>query len=394
MTVRHLDLANPAFSIRSQVVREARDQSWYATTPYGIAVLRYEDVGFLLKDLRLRQGSYKWPAHNKATGAFADWWARMMLNRVGEDHARLRRLINPAFSPKLIAKLQPQFEAIANDLIDRFGRRGHCEFTAEFAEPYATRVICELIGLPQTEWQPLAELSAEMGISMTVNFGRLQARVNAATVAMTDYARRVLSERRGTPREDFISWLIGANEDKDKLSDIELEDMVVLSIFGGIDTTRNQLGLALSMMIDNPSQWGLLAERPELARAAVEEIMRTRPVTTWVTREALEDFDYKGVTISGGTTLHLFTESAGTDPSVFAPGFDITVQRKPHYGFGSGAHHCPGHFIARGDMTEALKILARRLRNPAYDGEVEWLPDSGNTGANRLPIRFDPEPAA
>ena len=107
-----LRLSDPSFSIRSKEVREARERCWYARTPYGIAVLRYEDVGKLLRDPRLRQGSYAWPAHNHVTGLFADWWLRILLNRVGEDHARLRRLANLAFSPKLIIPLQPRIRRI------------------------------------------------------------------------------------------------------------------------------------------------------------------------------------------------------------------------------------------------------------------------------------------
>ena len=100
-------LSDPKFSTRSPEVREARARSSYARTPYGIAVLRCDDVGKLLRDRRLRQGGHAWPAHNDVTGVFADWWMRILLNRTGEDHARLRRLANPAFSPKPIIPLQP-----------------------------------------------------------------------------------------------------------------------------------------------------------------------------------------------------------------------------------------------------------------------------------------------
>jgi cytochrome P450 len=390
--IPYLKLSDPSFSIRSQEVREARARSWYARTPYGIAVLRYEDVGRLLRDPRLRQGSHAWPAHNQATGKFADWWLRMLLNRVGEDHARLRRLANPAFSPKLINSLQPVFAELANDIIDKFARRGSCEFMSDFSEPYATRVICVLLGLDQGEWRNLADIAADMGLALGVTFKRDLEKINAATERLFDYAHRVIEERRTRPPgEDFISLLLQANENKDKLSDQELYDMVVLAVFGGIDTTRNQLGLAMSMFVENRDQWKLLAERPDLAKNAVEEVMRLRPTTTWVTREALEDMTYKDLAIVRGTTLHLFAESAGTDPDIFTPGLDITAQRKPHFGFGGGAHHCLGHFIARGDMTEALKLLAQRVRNPRYDGEPEFLPDSGNTGPIRLNLRFDPE---
>jgi cytochrome P450 len=231
-----------------------------------------------------------------------------------------------------------------------------------------------------------------MGLALGVTYKQDMGRVNAATDRLYAYARQVISDRRRhPPGDDFVSLLLQANEDKDMLNDEELDNMVVLAVFGGIDTTRNQLGLAMSMFIDNPAQWRLLAEQPELARPAVEEVMRTRPTTTWVTRETMEDIVFNGIEIKKGTTLHLFAESAGTDPQVFAPGFDISVKRMPHFGFGGGVHHCLGHFIARGDMTEALRILAQRLRNPRYDGEVVWLPDSGNTGAVKLPIAFDPE---
>ena len=388
----YINLDDPSFSIRSKAVRDARAKSFYARTPYGLAILRYDEVGELLRDQRLRQGSYKWPAHNKASGSFAEWWVRMLLSRIGEDHARLRRLANPAFSPKLIATLQPQFIAIANELIDAFAKSGRCEFMSAFSEPYATRVICALLNLPHERWRELATLAAEMGLALGVTYKADEAKINTATQAMFEFSRALISERKRNPGDDFISLLVQANSnDKDALSDQEMDDMVVLAVFGGIDTTRNQIGLAMGQFIDHPDQWSLLAEKPELARAAVEEVMRTRPTTTWVTREALEDFTYKGLDVRKGTTLHLFAESAGTDPSVFKPGFDITEPRKQHFGFGGGTHHCLGHFIARGDMTEALKLLARRVRNPMYDGDPVWLPDSGNTGPITMKIKFDPE---
>ena len=105
--------------------------------------------------------------------------------------------------------------------------------------------------------------------------------------------------------------------------------------------------------LDNPAQWRLLASQPELGKKAVEEVMRVNPTVTWVTREALEDFTFEGLDIAAGTTVHLFSQSAGTDPRAFPDSaFDIEAERKPHFGFGGGAHHCLGHFVARGDMSE------------------------------------------
>ena len=384
------DLADPAFSTRAPAVHAARARDWYARTSYGLAILRYEDVGSLLKDRRLRQGSYAWPAHNRASGAFADWWLRMLFNQEGVDHARLRRLANPAFAPKTVIAIQPQFVSLAEELVAGFVHRGRCEFMAAFSEPYATRVICILLGLDHGAWREIASTVTEMGLALGVTYRQEMARINAATEKLFFYCRSVIAARRAQgPGEDFIWQLLQANEDKDRLSDQELEDMLVLAVFGGIDTTRNQLGLAMSKFIAHPDQWEILRRQPELARQAVEEVMRTRPTTTWITREALEDFTYRGLLIPKGTTLHLFAEAAGTDPAHFPEGFDITVKRPPHYGFGAGIHHCLGHFIARADMTEALAVLCRAIAHVRPDGEARWLPDSGNTGPITLPIAFD-----
>lgn len=390
----YLDVADPAFSIRSQAVKDARSLSWFARTPYGIAVLRYDEVQKMLRHPKLRQGSHLWPQHNGVTtGKFATWWCNMLLCVEGDTHARLRRMANPAFSPKLIADLQPKFQVLANRLIDQFHARGSCDFIAEFTEPYATGVICDLLGLPFEKWRELADIAADMGLALGVTFKQDLPKIEAAIAKLFAYAEELVADRRANPSPDFIGLLVKAHADNpDQLSEQEMLDMIVLAIFGGIDTTRNQIGLAMDMFVQNPDQWALLGERPDLAKAAVEEVMRTRPTTTWVTRAATEDFEFQGLQIAEGTTLHLWGQAAATDPAAMedAGSFDITAARKPHFGFGGGTHHCLGHFIARGDMTAALALMAQRMKNPRFNGTVEWLPDSGNTGAVRMPIAFDP----
>jgi cytochrome P450 len=389
-----LDVADPAFSVRSDAVRVAREAGWFARTPYGIAVLRYDQVSRLIKDRRLVQGSAAWPAHNDVSGPWAEWWIRQILNQEGEDHARLRRLMNPAFSSRHITALLPSFRALADELVDGFAARARCEFMSEFAEPYATRVIARLLGIPEDEWRTLADWGAALGLGLAVTVKDDLPRIEAALEGLFGYADALIADRRRAPRDDFVTRLVEASEDEDRLSDRELRDNLVLLIFGGVDTTRNQLGLGLDLFIRHPEQWRLLAERPELAANAVDEIMRLRPTATWVTREATEDFEFDGLLVERGTTLHLFSESAGTDPDVVGEdaGFDITAADRPkHFGFGGGRHYCLGHFIARGDMGEALALLARRLPGVAHDGEPTFLPDSGNTGPALLPIRFDAE---
>ncbi|WP_067812770.1 cytochrome P450 [Actinomadura kijaniata] len=388
----YFDIADPSFSVQSEQVRKARDENWYAETNYGVAVLRYEETRLLLRHPKLRQGSARWPAHHGITsGPFADWWANWVLNKEGEEHHRLRRLMNPAFSRRLIDGLVPRFQALAAELVDGFAEPGRCEFMSEFASPYAARVIAIMLGLPEEEWPVLARDSATIGLAMGVTLREDLPRIEAALDSLYGYVDEAVDRRRSDPRDDFVTRIMRAQRDEDRLTATELRDSLVLLIFGGYDTTRNQLGLAMQTFLDHPDQWRLLAERPDLGPAAVEEVMRVNPTVTWVTREALEDFTFQGLDIAAGTTLHLFTEASGTDPRAVPDGrFDITAERPPHFGFGGGAHHCLGHFVARSDMSEALPLLARRMRDPRPGGPSRWLPRSGNTGPIELPVAFTP----
>lgn len=386
-----LDVADPSFSVRSEVVHRAREACWYARTSYGLAVLRYDQVARLIRHPSLRQGSRQWLAHHGITsGLLADWWAGWVLNMEGDDHHRLRRLINPAFSRKAIDALAPHFERIAAELIDSFAERGRCEFMREFAEPYAARVIAILLGIPEDEWQTLAAESAAVGLAMGVKVREHLPRIEIALARLYDYADAIIADRRGCPRRDLVTSLIQAHEGGERLTTAELRDSLVLLIFGGFDTTRNQLGLAMQLFVDHPEQWRLLKQRPDLGAAAVEEVMRVSSTTTWVTREAVDDFTFDGLDIAAGTTIHLFCESAGTDPAAFlGEAFDITAaDRLPHFGFGGGIHYCLGHLVARTDMNIALTALACRLSAPRGAGEAVWLPDSGNTGPLKLPLAF------
>lgn len=392
--VPHFNVSDPAFSVRSEQVMAAREQHWYATTNLGVAVLRYEEGAALLKDRRLRQGSGRWPAHYGITeGPLAQWWADMMLSQEGEDHARLRRLANPAFAPRLLEAMTPAFTALANELIDAFSELGHCEFMSQFAEPYAARVITTLLGMETSQWQEVARLSTEFGLAFSVQIADELPRIDAALDGLIRMSRDLIEQKKLDDSGDFMSTLVAAQVDGDKLTERELLALVSLLIFGGFDTTRNQLGMAMKTFVEHPEQWELLRADPDLAAKAVEEVMRVNPTITWVTREAVEDFEYKDLSVPAGTTIHLYSIPAGSDPRKYEdPTFDIQATRAPHFGFGGGIHHCVGHFVARIDMREALKTLSARMPHLHLNGAAEYLPDSGNTGPILLPLAFDPTP--
>ena len=385
------DLSDPSFDVTSAQVHDARDQSWYVETNWGWAVLRYAEVSALLRDRRFRQGNARWPAQNGIhSGLFSDWWQETLLSLEGDDHSRIRRLLMPAFRNKTIAAMRPRFQALADELVDAFVDRGEVELVSEFAEPYSSRIICVLLGLPEDDWPQVAHWADDLGKSFGINVAADLPLIEAALQGLHDHLDLVVADRQQHPRDDLVTTLVQAQE-PDGLSRHELGVALVFLAFAGMETTRNQLGLALQTLLAHPDQWRLLGERPELGGNAVEEVMRVNPTVTWVTREAVEDVELQGLHIPKGGIVQMLSHAAGTDPAAMPdPSFDITAVRPPHLGFGSGVHHCLGHFVARTDMAVALPLLARRMPDARPDGPGEWLPVSGNTGPVRFPIRFTP----
>ena len=337
-----LDFNEIGFSIRSGQVMAARESNWYATTPFGIAILRYEDANTLLKDKRLYQGTRRWPAHYGITdGPLASWWKTMLLSVEGDDHLRLRRLAGPAFSPKTIEPLAPFFASLANELIDNFAEKGSCEFMSEFAEPFSARVITGLLGLDTKLWPQVADLATKLGYGFSVTIKEDLPVIEEGLLGILDISEKLIHSRRGTDKDDFIGTLVKASIDDKQITEEELLSLVSLLIFAGFDTTRNQIGLGMQTFSKYPKQWKLLGENSELARASVEEVMRVNPTITWVSREASVDFEYKDLAIKAGTTIHLLTIPAGSDPRKFDNNdFDITADRAPHFGFGVGVPPC------------------------------------------------------
>src|SRR3954451_22884982 len=390
--VRTFDLGDPAFDVTSAEVHRARDEAWYVETTWGWAVLRYAEVSALLRDRRFRQGNARWPAQNGVhSGLFSDWWQETLLSLEGDDHSRIRRLLMPAFRNKTIAAMRPRFQALANELIDGFAARGSVEFISEFAEPNAARIICVLLGLPEDNWPQVAHWADDLGASFSIDVGNQVPRIEAALAGLAGYVDYAVGERRAHPRDDLVTTLVQARVSEGTLTDRELSVALVFLAFAGMETTRNQLGLALQTLLERPDQWALLAERPELGGNAVEEVMRVDPTATWVPREALEDVEFQGLHIPKGGIVQMLSHSAGTDPrAVPDPSFDIAQQRPPHHGSAAGIPHCLGHFVARTDMAVALPLLAQRMPDAECYGSGVWLPVSGNTGAVSFPIRFTP----
>lgn len=388
--VAFFDLYDLAFQPDAPEVLAAREACWYARTPLGYAVLRYDEVAALLRDRRLRQGGVESLAAQGITaGPLADWMRMAILNIEGEQHARLRHLVSKAFTPRAVDALRPVMRAVVHELIDSFVARGECEFMTAFADPYPSQIICALLGIPRERYRQFHGWATDLGLAFSYAVAEHLARIEASLQGLYACVDDLLAERRAAPGSDLVSALIAAEESGDQLSDAELRVMVTALVFGGQDTTRNQLGCALATFLEHPAQWARLAEMPALAARAVEEVMRVRPAVPVIWRVAAEDFEFQGLQIAAGTFLSMFAAAAHTDPRVFETAeFDIAMERPAHLTFGGGIHYCLGAPLARAEMEEALPILAARLHTPELAGSVRWRPALGIYGPIALPIRF------
>jgi len=376
-----------------KALADARSQHWLAKSPLGFSLSRREDCVSLLRDKRfhnalslLRQMNGMEPAD------LQDQRRQSILSMEGDDHARLRRLVAPAFTPSAADRLRPFMRDVVGSLVDAFAPSGRCEVVVDLCEPYPIPIICKLLGAPEEDWRRFSAWATDIFRIFNQNLVEDLPLIEAANAALEDYLADLIAARRASPGEDLLSTLIAIEEEGDRLSTEELVSLAVAVLMAGTDTTRNQLACALALFADHPQQWSILAEQPELAPRAVEETMRYLGAVRGTVRFAPEDVVFHDVLFPKGTLVFVSLAGANRDPDRWeeADSFDITRERSSQQmTFGSGIHHCMGAALARAELQEALVLLARRLPGLASDGPVEWKPDTfGIWGPARLPLRF------
>jgi cytochrome P450 len=378
--------ADPASAIAA-----IRTESCLARTPIGALVLGRSEVEALLADPRLDSSLLAFVRmQGLSDGPMFEALARSLLAVDGEDHTRLRKLVSRAFTPRSVERLRPSMRALSEALVDRFAARGRCEFMREFAEHYPVQMICELLGVPKQDYENFARWSNALTWVLSFELSARLAEVQEGFTGLAGYIDGFVEERRRAPEDDLVSALIAAEDGGDRLSPVELRSLIASLLFAGYDTTRNQLGIAMVLFADNPAQWRLLAERPELAASAVEEVVRFQGTVAVAPRLAREALDVGGYHLPAGTLVSLSTAAANHDPAAYAAPerFDIAVERAPPLTFGGGPHYCLGANLARAEMQEALAVLSRRLPGLRLDGEVGWRPRTGIFGPTRLPLAF------
>jgi cytochrome P450 len=369
-------------------MHELAQQGWLATMPLGCVAVDREAGEFFL-----RSRSFTFPGLKIAEifgiddGPLFEEIRRNILHLNGPDHRRLRGLVNPAFTPRAIERWRPAMRRFLAELYEAVD--GEADAVEAFAKPYPSRVIATVMGAPTSDAERLWDWSRWIQRQFGMKVLEEREQIERAVVEFYAYAGELLGRRRALPGDDLISTLIQAEAQGDRLDDVELLNLVLNVLVGGVDTTQSQLAHALRLFAEHPDQWALLARNPLLAPQAVEEVVRFEPITPFTARIAMEEVTYRDVTFPEGTVV-LVCAFTGNRDGLETDAFDITADRggaKP-LTFGAGVHYCLGANLARAELQEALAFLAPRMPGLALAGAPEYGSIDGIYGLDALPIRW------
>jgi cytochrome P450 len=403
-----LDPTDPSLSGERwhAAMAELRDSGeWLARSPLSTIVLDREAGEFFLRSkAAIFPGLLLADMFGVTDGPLREQVDHNIINVNGADHGRLRKLVNPALTPRAVNRYRPAMREILAELWEPVAGEGRADLVAALTKPYPARVIAEVMGAPasdagrlhdwsmwiQRQFDPISLADPEQLATMQRKTGEFY-----------DWVRPLIERRRSSPADDLISALITAEEEGDKLSQVELENLVLNILVGGVDTSQSQLAHALRLLSTRPDQWQALRADPEgMAPRAVSEALRYEPITPFTARLLTDDVEHRDVTFPANTVIVVCSYSGNRDPQAFAAPeeFDIAAERETSrvLTFGAGIHYCVGANLARAEIAEALAFLAERIESLEPDGEPDLQNVSGIYGVERLPVRFraaEPVPA-
>ncbi len=394
---------------------KVRESGWLARAPFGYMTLDREAGEFFLRTRSaIFPGMKIAEIFGVTDGPLYEQMRRNILHINGADHTRLRSLVNPALSPRAVERYRPIMREFLGDLLaqaiaasppeepaaaDAEDGEVRCDFVEAFAKPYPSLAIATVMGAPLADasrlhrWSNLIQRQFD-AVSMADEKEKEQ--IAQAVQEFYEYAHELLRARREDPRDDLISKLIAAEEEGERLSDVECINLVFNVLVGGVDTSQSQLAHAVRLLAEHPEQWELLAQDPSLAERAVEEALRYEPITPFTARVLVEEVVHRDVTFPEGTVVMVcaFTGNRDLDGEHAgargADSFDITADRgrERPLTFGAGVHYCLGANLARVELQEGLAFLAEHLHGLRLAGEPVFEGVSGIYGLAELPIAF------
>jgi cytochrome P450 len=366
---------------------------WLVANPYGFTVLDREAGEFFLRTRdAVFPGLTIAELFQITDGPLHEEIVKNIINVNGKDHSRLRSLVNPALAPRAIDRYRPAMRRFLGQLLPTDPGPRRLEFIADFAKPYPSLVIAEVMGAPLKDAPRLHHWSNWIQRQFDANsLITERSRIEQAVAEFYAYEDELIAARRQRPGEDLITDLLQAEEAGDRLSQDELRNLVLNILVGGVDTSQSQLAHAVRLLAQHPSQWEALRADPRgLALPAVEEALRYEPITPFTARITIKELEYRGVTFPAATIVLVSAWHANRD-GIGNDSFDITADRPRArvLTFGAGIHYCVGANLARAEMQEALAFLAERVHSVQLAGEPQFGTPSGIYGLETLPLELE-----
>ncbi len=395
-TFDHTDPVLSGDIYRAAMAQVKGYDGWLTANPFGFTVLDRESGEFFLRTKdAVFPGLTIGELFGVTEGPLHEELVKNIININGEDHRRLRNLVNPALAPRAVDRYRPAMREFLQQLLDEVPTDGRCEFIADFAKPYPSLVIAKVMGAPLSDaprlhhWSNWIQRQFDAQSLMTE-----RALIEEAVAEFYEYEDALIAERRDPASDDLISALIAAESEGDRLTHDELRNLILNILVGGVDTSQSQLAHAVRLLGDHPEQWEALRADPRgLALAAVEEALRYEPITPFTARIAVAEIEYRGISFAPGSIILISAWHANRDGigDALTDSFDITAERPRArvLTFGAGIHYCVGANLARAEMHEGLAFLAENVKRISADGQAEFGTPSGIYGLESLPIRLE-----
>ncbi len=356
------------------VVQVLRDQYRFSS----------DRMGFLAKELSEEQkGGY---------APIFEVLSRWFVFAAPPFHTRLRLLLNPLFTPKIVGTFRPMVRDIVTGLLDTMEPRGRMEVVRDFAYQVPMSVILALIGMPDLDREKIKHWSEQIGVFFFIRADEPRRREIACegVTSMVDYIRPLVEERKRDLNEDIISVLIRAQQEGG-LDDMDVISTIILLIFGGHETTMNLITNGTLALMRHPGEWERLHDEPEIVEKAVEELLRYDGSVKTTVRWAKEDVELKGTTFKKGERLLIALSAANRDPAQFSnpDSLDLTRDPNAHVAFAHGIHTCIGGPLARMEAQESLLAMTKRLTCPVLEtNDLHYVPSVIHRALEKMPVTF------
>lgn len=321
--------------------------------------------------------------------------ARMLLSDP-PDHTRLRTLVTKTFSARAAHGRRERIQEHVDRLLDKVAGRGAMDAMADFATPLPSFTIADVLGVPSTD-EPKFTRWARDQVRIYDRLGTANERIEVmrqgqeSMLEMKAYLEAIIEQRRSDPQDDLITLLVEAEEEGDRLSVDEMVVMVIAVLVGGNNSTAHLLGNAVLSLARYPEQRARIKANPELARTAVEEVLRFESPVQTTSRVAKEDIELGGQVIPAGANVNVLFASANRDEAHFPDPdtFDVGRQPNRHLDFAHGPHFCLGSALARNVAQVAVVSIVERLNNlQLVNDTVEWASGFAFRHPKTLPVTF------